>query len=349
MVRNLFTSWVSGLIAALGLLLLIPLAASATVLELPPSWVASDTAAGNEYGFPVPAGDVNQVTATGDPSVVYMYANNPMSGTAIYYWYYGCSPTSGGMLIAWWDTIGGRPNLYYGDASVWDSGTQSMVASAEDIASGAARGMTYGSYLGHAPNCIADFMKTNNGGTSDAYEAIGLVNFAFWDNLATPIDESYHSTALVKTVPFAGGGLTWGAYTAEIDAGRPVLINILRYDGSSLYGHTVFAYGYETYNGLNWYAVHDTWGETDAQGNNDGSYWNIAGANVDNRLVNGVEWWPWVSYNATFPNPTSYPRNYEVYSGVFFDVDPQPEPTSLALFALGGVALLALRRRKPTA
>ena len=73
------------------------------------------------------------------------YADVWISGynTVEYNWWLGCSPTAAGMLFAWWDTQGGKTDLYDGDASVWDFsatnrtvqanyvGTHRMVASWE--------------------------------------------------------------------------------------------------------------------------------------------------------------------------------------------------------------------------
>ena len=92
--------------------------------------------------------------------------SNPISGVPTYEWYYGCGPTTGGMLIGTWDGRPGYGNLFDGDASVETPATRAMIASDAHIVSGSENGYTYGdwhnsaSYPNHEanPDCIADFM-----------------------------------------------------------------------------------------------------------------------------------------------------------------------------------------------
>lgn len=271
---------------------------------------------------------------------------NPIGGAPTYYWWNGCSPTAGGMMIAWWDAQSGRTNLYDGNAMVWGgsstTGTRRMVASKEHIDAGAALGFTYGSYQNHAPNSIADFMYTEDSGTYASDIIPGLIDFADWDNPATANLESHNASGSQGWASYYGGTFGWDDFTAEIDAGRPMLLNLRTYYGSSPAGHTVFAYGYEQYNGINWYAIKDTWSISGGGGNGDQSYWPEGGT-TDNRLVGGVEWWPFYEFSG-YKDPTYWA--WRVYGGGFLEVDNQPEPATVALFGVGIAAFVVARRRR---
>ncbi|GAG17477.1 unnamed protein product, partial [marine sediment metagenome] len=91
-------------------------------------------------------------------------SNSSLSGASQYSWYYGCSPTSGGMLISYWDShpSGNWSNLVEGDISTQNSIADNMIASPEHISD---YGDTPDSNPGgHDDNCIADFMHTSRSG-----------------------------------------------------------------------------------------------------------------------------------------------------------------------------------------
>lgn len=316
-------------------------AATAELLVLPDGWGSDEVFV--QLVTPDSPGD--QTQDTGAP---WMFGANPLDGAPLYQWWYGCSPTAGGMMIGWWDTVGGRNNLYSGDASVWtgdlNSGTKRMVASQEHRNAGIALGYSqYGSYLNHDPNSIADFMKTDNSGTAGNNIASGLVAYANWDDPTTPLNEAYQATGSSNAVPWQSGSFGWNAYKAEIDAGRPMLLDLVTYYGTSWLGHTVFAYGYMQVDGYNWFAVRDTWSLTGNSGNGDAAYWYDGSQYVDNRLINGVEWWPFLPYTGA-----SYSGVYDwrVVQGDYFNVSHQPEPATVACLVLGLLGMIAIRRRK---
>jgi hypothetical protein len=294
-----------------------------------------------------------------------------LDGVPEYQWWYGCSPTSGGMLVGYWDGRPGFENLYDGDAGVWggdgDTGTRSMVASTAHITAGAENGYTYGdwqnsaSYPNHAadPDCVADFLKTVDGGTWDTDMPAGMEDYVEWDDPGTAVDESYEATAALHNTPTQGGSFTYADLKAEIDADRPMLLNLatIPYANGDSLGHTVVAYGYQdnmftlqdpatqTQVVCGGFAVRDTWSNGTAQ-----SEW-VYFDGVDYWLVppvidgDGIEWWPFLEWKgwSWVISETTPLFDWMVFSGVSLDV--VPEPATLALLACGGLVVLRRRRR----
>ena len=166
-----------------------------------------------------------------------------------YSWHYGCSPTAAGMLFGWWDSQAETTNIFDGSASTWwgdttessSGGTKSMVASTSHIVAGDENGYTYGdwhnspSYPNHEsnPKCLADFMKTKDGGTSRSNMAAGFENYAGWDVSWTGTDESYSATA---TTYYTSSGWTFNDFKNEINQGYPVHLGITK--------HSILAFGW---------------------------------------------------------------------------------------------------------
>ena len=284
-----------------------------------------------------------------------------------YYWYYGCSPTSGAMLVGYWDSKPDYQNLFDGDASVENAATRAMVASQAHITAGAENGYTYGdwhnssSYPNHQnnPDCIADFMHTVNGGSYPANIASGLKAYAEWDNPATAINESYQATASNIDDPYWWGGtFTYSSLKAEIDADRPVLLDVYTYHTSQWYGHSIACFGYQdsmftvcsaagTGNvvvpGI---AVDDTW-----QNSTGMSEWLIDtnGDNAPDSYYNsyidpsGVEWWPY--YTDSDAGGFSYTNYWDWSFGDAVTLNiVVPEPATILLLTLGSIALIRKRR-----
>jgi hypothetical protein len=300
---------------------------------------------------------------------------NPLSGVATYVWWYGCSPTSGGMMVGYWDGRPGFGGLYNGDASLWggdgNSGTRSMVASTAHITAGSENHKTYGdwhnstSYPNHeaTPNCVADFMKTEGGGTWQDNIAIGLKNYVQWDGTwggtTYVVKQAYAATAADIDVPFWGGTFSYNAFKAEIDDNRPVLLDVLTIVGTEEKGHSVVGYGYQdnmfqvkvplpdntsvdlTVGG---FAVKDTWPPGTAQSSWCGWTDNIVLPTIDG---NGVEWWPFIDCLGASWNDC---WDWMVSDAVTLSMSSIPEPSTLSLLALGGWVLLRRhhRRRRPT-
>jgi hypothetical protein len=294
--------------------------------------------------------------------------SNPLGGQPRYEWWYGCSPTSGGMMVGYWDSRPGYGNLYYGDASAWggdgSSGTRRMVASQAHITSGSQNGYTYGdwhnstSYPTHEanPNCIADFMKTVDGGSDSADITTGLKNYV--QQSIPSLKAGYSATTADYDVPFFGGTFSYANVKSEISNNRPVLLDLVTYipEESGWVGHSIVAYGYhdnmftltvdegvQTVGGI---AVRDTW----SPGTSGSAWVNSARNGTVTSTIdgNGVEWWPFIQFGG---------GSYGVYDwmvsdGVTLNIVAAPEPGTLIMLVTVGVSLLAIavgRRRKPAA
>ncbi|PKK89414.1 MAG: hypothetical protein CVV64_14510 [Candidatus Wallbacteria bacterium HGW-Wallbacteria-1] len=216
-----------------------------------------------------------------------------LPGVPVYHWQYGCAPTSGGMLLGYWDARG--YDLIAGDISATDSAAAlDAIASTGHVAD----------YWGdpdplaqnHVNDSLADFMGTSVGGgtadgsTSSANVVPGLENFAAWDDPSTGgINESYlFDAAIFWTIQaWPGfGTFNFSLFKSEIDALRPVLLGGMVPGG----GHMVIGYGYDDPDnvpdsGDEKFAVHDTWYD----GVLPGSPSDQLGATISG----GVEWWPW--------------------------------------------------------
>jgi hypothetical protein len=153
-----------------------------------------------------------------------------LSGVPPYYLHHGCSPTSGGMLVGYYDQLSG-----YGDLIAEATDPYDIIATPLD-------GFT---------NSIADFMNTDAaGGTLDFMIATGIKDYIEWDDPTTPINESYSATVWNEYTyepeliegGYDAGEFTWSDYVAEIDAGRPMLLSWGTPTGR---GHTTIGIGYD--------------------------------------------------------------------------------------------------------
>ncbi|MBN1806255.1 MAG: hypothetical protein JW837_13490 [Sedimentisphaerales bacterium] len=206
-----------------------------------------------------------------------------LSGPGDYSWWHGCSPTSAGMLMGYYDARG-YDNLVQGGAaenSTYGSGpylANSAIASAEHISDfysgGTSASGDDSSQPWHNFNCLADFMGTSQ---DSAGNPNGYTTFYYFTNGApfTVSDATaYGDTITNKSgmygiyeyIQYAGYdvvtlynqyidakgrdyGFTYAQYMDEIDAGRPVLIHVDN--------HTMFGYGYDS--AANSILLHDTW------------------------------------------------------------------------------------------
>lgn len=294
-----------------------------------------------------------------------------LAGVPEYVWWYGCSPTSAGMLAGYWDGQPGRGNLFDGDASLWygdqDTGTRAMVADRAHITAGNENGYTYGdwhnstSYPNHVanPSCIADFIKTVDSGSTSGNITTGLRTFIGWDNPATALHEGLPASTADPEVGYYGGLLTYESYKTEINAGRPVMLNIVTAETrESWVGHSIVAYGYRdemfqvrvplwsgdtvdlTVGGV---AVRDTWANGTAF-----SEWVDWNDNIISSVIEGdVEWWPFVEFQGAswiYDDGTPGPYDWMVMDAVTLYV--APEPATLALLAVGAASCALGRRRR---
>ena len=207
-----------------------------------------------------------------------------LTNTCDYDWWYGCSPTSAGMMMGYYDRNGYEGLLYgnlcpggvaetstYGMAD-WSALAHPMIASQEHV----------DDYWGtdspppfHADNCLADFMETSQGqgdGSTTFYYYTNGAPFTYQNAEAHGVTGDSGMYGMYEYVQYAGydvtdpttdvgvynqysdnRGLTYGftfeQYKAEIDAGRPVLIHVV--------DHTMLGYGYNDTG--NQVTLYDTW------------------------------------------------------------------------------------------
>lgn len=159
-----------------------------------------------------------------------------------YDWWYGCTPTAAGMMFAWWD-LTYDSDVFPGDPTDWVYGAYPS-SNPDDFthANGVVAGWNHAqnnpsSYQGHPPDSLADFLLTEDGATYSTFMTHGLEAFAAWDDPDTPENESFVFSATLHSTQ---SGWTYADYRAEIDAGRPVLLNLYSPSG----GHTVLGVGY---------------------------------------------------------------------------------------------------------
>ena len=202
-----------------------------------------------------------------------------------YKWWYGCSPTSVGMIMGYYD-INGYAGLRYsnlvpgGVAEMGTFGNPGALVNYIIASPGHIRDFWTG--VGnsgddphpngtHAFNCLADFMGTNrdkcrnpDGNThfwfllSGARATAQIVkDNGFWhiSGMVGIGDYVWHAGygSFLYNQYILGHdgntlGFTWQQYKNEIDAGRPVIIH--------LDGHSMLGYGYS---GDSTVYVHDTW------------------------------------------------------------------------------------------
>lgn len=208
----------------------------------------------------------------------------PLTSTPDYDWWYGCAPTSAGMMMGFYDINGYGGAAYdlvpggtaelstFGDPSAIANNTIASSQHIRDYYVAYGQGGNDPNPYGHANNCLADFMETSkdSAGNTDGGTTIYWFNdgrpFTYQDALnygvsgtsgmygigewATYLGYNYESlfNQGIDTAypPF---GMTFADFKAEIDAGRPMLLHVE--------GHTMLAYGYMNPSTV---YLHDTWG-----------------------------------------------------------------------------------------
>jgi hypothetical protein len=255
---------------------------------------------------------------------------------AEYHWWLGCSPTAAGMLVAYWDTNLGKPNLYTyhdGDASYWDTAnmdhtdqddygrngvdpsraTHSIVASWEHWGGGNDTWDRNGNGIVDPSdvaqwNCLADFLLTSGGGTSPYDIGPGILDYLEWDDPTTSAPEKYvDNTVLTDFTP------TWAEYTAEINSGFPVHVGIP--------GHSILGFGY--------------W-------NDPSGVYGVAGTDY---VVNMTTWGPANGWTTGVYGLIEFSEVYRLTTVRVGDL--VPEPASVIVWSLlGAVGIAFARRRK---
>jgi len=275
-----------------------------------------------------------------------------------YVWWYGCSPTAAGAVIAYWASQPGREDLYKkGDVQLWSgdgtTGTRRMVSSAGHIDQ--TGGHNVAGCASAADKSISCFMGTNpvTGGTFVNQIPLGLKAFIEWNDTSVyDMKDAYPASFAYEPVAYFAP-FYFDDFKAKIDAGLPVLINLYTdAPGHGWLGHTAVAYGYDddiTFTVRDpatgqamvapGFAAMDTWiPSTGSQ-----SDWVAAdgppGVVQEYFDPNGVEWWPWVAQNG--PSHSDY---WDWMVGSVVVIEIVPEPASAALLAVVGLAVLRRRR-----
>ncbi len=253
-----------------------------------------------------------------------------LTGVPEYKWYNGCSPTSGGMLMGYWFNQGyknllpGVTNAYVQDPNVNPN-------------------------VNNAISGIAGYMHTVDGGTYADDIPTGLKD---WSASVGVSATAYHNW-----VQLWHGTFTYVTYQSEINAGRPMLLNVETYAPppyNSWVGHTVVGYGYQN-NMFNitiptgqevtvpGFAVMDTW-KNDGGAGKQSDWIGWDGNPLYSLMDGGVEWWPFLDMTQTKGWDYTDYWDWQVVDGVFYQ--PTPAPATLLLFACG-LAVLIIYRRKP--
>jgi len=189
-----------------------------------------------------------------------------------YNWWYGCSPTSAGMMMGYYDNNGYDNLVPGGTAELSNYGNPSAIAN-DTIASAGHIADFWGADdpVSHDLDCLADYMYTSRA------KADGATSFTFWLS-GNPYTEAqsllgegmygvgqyleyagYDAATLYnQLIPYIADdlgpyptntiGFDFDDYMAEIDAGRPVMIQVS--------GHSMFGYGYGENSTV---YLYDTW------------------------------------------------------------------------------------------
>ncbi len=212
-----------------------------------------------------------------------------LSGPGDYDWWYGCSPTSAGMMMGHYDLNGYGNLVPGGQAELHTFGAGSYLVNDIIASSGHITdfygGLTPGGGYGnsgddlaapwHNFNSLADFMATSQDAYGNSNGSTTFWNYTdgsrLYDYDIFAFGASYYEDSgmygIGEYVDYAGYetvslfnqyiyghngntlGFTFGDYVSEIDAGRSVMIHVE--------GHSMYGYGYDLTTSE--VLVHDTW------------------------------------------------------------------------------------------
>jgi len=171
-----------------------------------------------------------------------------------YIWYYGCGPTSVGMIVGYWDAHG-FDGLIPG-SNDWDTNQQAV----KDMIASPGHIRDYWPYPDreatpedpyHADDCVADFMRASRGSlpSGASYENLQYFGMTLYVELRG------YPNATGSCMYFGG---VWDTLVKQIDAGRPMELYVdSNSDGSA--DHFVAAIGYDATPGDEKYACYNTY------------------------------------------------------------------------------------------
>ena len=289
--------------------------------------------------------------STDIPGVSVFQQGGVLSNSPNYDWWYGCSPTSAGMMMGYYDRNGYAGQTFDnlvpgGTAELSTFGAGPYIANDTIASSGHIADFYSGGYLAsgddvtppfHSFNSLADFMGTSqdstgnpNGSTGFFYYPNGAalhdyqlsspnldgmygigeyINYRGYDTTTEGLYTQLTDNNYFGQPPGLFSGFTFADYTAEIDAGRPVMIHVE--------GHSMFGYGYV--DGTTTINVYDTWGD------NDGT-----GPHLDGQNPGTMTWGGWYPY---------YGQQLNMVAVTVVTLVPVPAAVLLGILGLGVVGL----------
>lgn len=242
-----------------------------------------------------------------------------IQGVPAYNWYHGCGPTAAASIVGYWD-LNGYSNLFdaAGDDVYLTENVKDQISSPD-----------YNYVFDPTPDrddtpypertSIANYFWTSrdplNYGESYISQSVpAITGYADYRGYNFEAKILYHFNG---TSPFYFG---WDEFTAEIDAGRPLLF-VVDTNGDNRDDHFVPVVGYEeTESGARYYGMYTTWTEHE----------HVIWKEFRLRAAGS----PWgVSY-ATFITPLD-------------DPEPIPLPAGALLLLTGVAAFPLMARRRP--
>ena len=179
-----------------------------------------------------------------------------LSGVPAYDWYHGCGPTAAGSLIGYYDLLG-FSGLF--DAEGWES--VKLTANVQDQISSPTHNAKYDPTPDNASlpvpekNSLASWFDTSVGTLQYGWSYLSRADDVFEGYAAY---RGYECDARLKSYLT----LTWEAFTAEIDAGRPVMF-LVDSDGNGGSDHFVSVFGYDDRDGDLYYGFYNGWSESE--------------------------------------------------------------------------------------
>jgi hypothetical protein len=267
--------WLIKLVTSVGLLVLLGVGVSTTlgppIRASEPQYRIGETApypldAQSTTG-PVPPTDVDVAGRLVTSATVTV----TIPGVPTYIWRHGCGPIAAGMVIGFWDSYG-FDGLVAGKTVSQTTAVNEMIASEGPASNYSDYCEPIDSYPDlfpdrsepppgdeHPDECLADLMKTSQSAHSNRYGWSwfsdmdqGLEDYVY--HILGPLGASSSAEELLMST----GALSWEAFQAEIDAGRPMVL-LVDSDSDGWTDHFVTAVGYGLIGDVPHYACHNTW------------------------------------------------------------------------------------------